>query len=279
MNAHCHARMNRAIVDLLPVFSPGSGLARVLQAQAGQRILLEAVGPFPDFIGPLVEGAARFPDMIATRGRGQEAYLQWANHHWCPDPAVPDAHRVIPAGPGSIGWNYAEAPVLLGPGNTGDLPWAVALYLRQIDDQTCSSLYEHRLLAFNLLALMHFAGGDFAQIPHTSGDHGGDAQYHHRYEGEGASRLIDRLAFSPVTVGEFVQEEDLGDVAGWYCDQMRITASRYSAWLDTYRSGGDFGDLADLAEWSFFRAVGGGISLLMHFERTAKNPALWGGRR
>lgn len=271
--------MNRAIVDLLPEFASGAGLARVLQAQAEQKIFLDATGPFPDFVGPLVDGAARFPDMIATRGRKREAYLAWSNHHWCPDPAVPDAHRVIPAGPESVGWTLEDAPVLLGPGNTGDLPWAVALYLRQIDDLCCSSLYEHRMLAFQLLALMHFAGGDFAQIPHTSGDHASDAQYHHRYEGEGASRLIDRLAFSPAKVAEFVEEEDLGDVAAWYCDQMRVTAVQYPAWLRVYESGGDFSDLADMAEWSFYRAVGGGISLLLHFERTAKNPALWGGPR
>ena len=100
MNAHCHGRMNRAIVELLPEFSPGSGLARMLAAQAEQRIYLDAVGPFPDFIGPLIEAAARFPDMVATRGPHQDKYAHWANHHWCPDPGAHDAHRLIPAGPG-----------------------------------------------------------------------------------------------------------------------------------------------------------------------------------
>lgn len=267
--------MNRAIVELLPEFAAHSGLARVLAAQAEQKVWLDAVGPFPDFIGPLIEGAARFPDMVATRGRGREAYLSWANHHWCPDPAAHDAHRLIPAGPGSIAWQLPDLPSLLGPGNTGDLPWAVALYLRGIDDRSCASLYEHRMLAFDLLALMHFAGGDFAQIPHTSPDHGADAEFHHRYESESASRLIDRLEFTPAKVAPHVEENGLGDIAGWYCDQMRLTYSKYQAWLAAYQGGGDFRDLADLAEWSFYRAVGGGISLLMHFERTAKNPALW----
>lgn len=277
MNAHCHAALNRAILRLLPEFSPESRLALVLEAQAEQKIFLDAVGPFPDFYGALIEGGARFPDMIATRGRGRDGYLSWANHHWCADPAAHDAHRLIPAGPDSVAWDLEDLPALLGPGNTGDLPWAVALYLRRIDEQTCNPLYDHRLLAFDLFSLLHFAGGDFAQVPHTSGDHGVDAAFHHRYEGEGASRLIDRLTFSAANVAPFVESEELGDVAQWFCDQMRVTASKYPEWLAAYESGGDFGDLAGLCEWSFYRAVGGGISLLMHLERTGKNPACWGG--
>ncbi len=69
MNAHCHGLLCRAILRLYPEFMISSTLAKALAAEADVEMHLEAPGPFPDYNGPLLEGAARFPDMIATRGR------------------------------------------------------------------------------------------------------------------------------------------------------------------------------------------------------------------